>query len=335
MPLFAQTPVVSSMMPAIHKSSRYRFGTTSLITMVVAGVAMVTGIQTQLLPLVLVPVVEEQATAKILEGEEPEHVELEADMAEAAIDVTIAPLDFVFATKPGGVSQVEDMQADVEAEQVILDDLVASVQIGLNIESEQDAELPPTPSEILLNEQVQDQVAHAGEETDGLKLARIEILHPNTGTAVAGWLSAGMVTLEIHTPNGIFLGLTPSNPTGDVFRTLQYKRIGELANDPRSDLRMPPVTGASLPIEIIESRLGLAKGVFEIDQIDLVFTHKAAAKLVKAQDRIQADLSVGTEELPANSVHLALCIQGNDINVDRVTLFDSGILLSEPRECGR
>lgn len=298
---------------------RYRFGTTSAIALVMVAAIVATGLNLHVLEKL-------ETEAEVTEPTvAPSEVDkIDPDTLEMPVQIDDLPLSFEFMTAPG--SSVDEVRRDPEP----LSDLNLPGQ-SMQTEDIQLAEVAPEHGDADYDDEP---VAQTGKELEGLELARLTVVKANEPRVLAGWLRAEMAVLEIYTNRGLFLGVGTPDMDLNGFRALRFTRASDLGEDFRSDLRISPLAPAALPLGVILAQLGETSGIYDIERVELVFTHEAAVRIFQAQAGSLAKLHERGIDAAANELNLEICIENKDVSVDAVRALSDNSLLIAPSRCG-
>lgn len=298
---------------------RYRFGTTSAIALVMVAAVVATGLNLHVLEVLET---EAEVTEPTVAPSESEKIDPET--YELQVQIDDLPLSFEFMTAPG--SSVDK----------VLQDLEPTPEPDLPEQSEQSddiqlAEVAPEHEDMSDDDEP---VAHTGKELEGIELARLTVKQANEPGVLAGWLGAEMAVLEIYTNRGLFLGVGTPDMDMNGFRALRFTRVSDLGEDFRSDLRISSLAPAALPLGVIRAQLGETSGIYEIERVELVFTHEAAVRIIQAQAGSLAKLHERGIDAAANELNLEICIEHKDVSVEAVRALSDNRLLIAPSRCG-
>jgi len=298
---------------------RYRFGTTSVIALVMVAAVVATGLNLRVLEVLET---EAEVTEPTVAPSESEKIDPET--LEMPVQIDDLPLSFEFMTAPG--SSVDQVRQEPEP----LSDLDLPGQ-SEQTEDIQLAEVAPEHGDADYDDEP---VAQIGKELEGLELARLTVMKANEPRVLAGWLRAEMAVLEIYTNRGLFLGVGTPDMDLNGFRALRFTRASDLSEDFRSDLRISSLAPAALPLGVIRAQLGENSGIYEIERVELVFTHEAAVRIFQAQAGSLAKLHERGIDATANELNLVICIESKDVSVEAVRTLSDNRLLIAPSQCG-
>ena len=298
---------------------RYRFGTTSVIALVMVGAIVATGLNTRLSEALETEAVVTEPTVPPSESDK-----IDPETFEMPIQIDDLALSFEFMTAPG--SSVDEVRQDPEP----LPDLDLSER-SEPVEDIQLAEVAPEHGDADYDDEP---VAQTGRELEGLELARLTVMKANEPRVLAGWLRAEMAVLEIYTNRGLFLGVGTPDMDLNGFRALRFTRASDLSEDFRSDLRISSLAPAALPLGVIRAHLGETSGIYEIERVELVFTLEAAVRIFQAQAGSLAKLHERGIDAAANELNLVICIENKDVSVEAVRALSDNRLLFAPSRCG-
>jgi len=303
---------------AVTRRTRYRFGSTSLIALIAAGVLTISG--TQVAPTLVALVNLEQETTPAL-YEDPEKNEAsEEDIALADAPPRSVPLVFRTGktTAPDATQELEASNETVEVSPEL--DQISPVRSTTEDAMANLAEpLDTSPSPDASAEQEDITIVHAGEQVDdGLDLARLTIAGLGNRRSVGMWVDYGIAVLEIRTPKGMFVAIGRGGSTGAGMQNMNFFREADLDVDPRSDLRVPFLGSRVISLDSMASQLGAKYGVYEINAIALVFTDLAAGQIVRAQNQILDDMVSQGTATTAAELHMTFCFKGADLIVQDI-----------------
>lgn len=335
------TPALS--VAALHSSThpRYRFGATSLVTLIaVAALLVVTG--RHILP-----------EAEMVADMTKQEVDAEAEavpVAQAlpdlfAVPEPVATVPIVFHTAPppaaldpgdAQTSEVETANADAPALQDDIADVLAQVlqEDAALIEAVPVEDPVDDPAYIARDgTEVDPEDGYAGDGPEGVDLAGLTVQGLDTPSVVFDWLTNGVAVLELHTPKGIILVTGIGTQQVGSLPDLIFHRISDLEPDPRSDLKVAAFKTGLVSKGLIESQLGMARGIYDIDRIDLTFTHHAVAQILQQQTQFLDSFANGGGKLTPRDIHMTFCFRGRSAQVESIVQSDTQRTLTAPREC--
>jgi hypothetical protein len=298
---------------------RYRFGTTSAIALVMVAAVVATGLNLHVLEVL-------ETEAEVIEPTvaPSESEKIDPETLEMPVQIDDLPLSFEFMTAPG--SSVDQVRQNPEP--------LSGLDLPGQSEQTEDiqlAEVAPGHGDADYDDEP---VAQTGKELEGLELARLTVMKANEPRVLAGWLRAEMAVLEIYTNRGLFVGVGTPDMDLNGFRALRFTRASDLGEDIRSDLRISSLAPAALPLGVIRAQLSETSGIYEIERVELVFTHEAAVRIFQAQAGSLAKLHERGIDAAANELNLVICIENKDVSVEAVRALSDNRLLIAPSRCG-
>jgi hypothetical protein len=326
---------VATLLSSTHP--RYRFGATSLVTLVaVAAVVVATG--RHILP-------EAKMFADMTEQEVGAEADREAEAVAEVLRDPVATVPMVFHTAPppaaldpgaAQTSEVEAPNADAPALQDDIADVLAQVlQEDAALTEAVPVEDPVEVSAYMARDatEVDPEDGYAGDGREGVDLAGLTVQGLDTPSVVFDWLTNGVAVLELHTPKGIILVTGIGTQQVGSLPDLIFHRISDLEPDPRSDLKVAAFKAGLLSKGLIESQLGMARGIYDIDRIDLTFTHHAVAQILQQQTQFLDSSANGGDKLTPRDIHMTFCFKGRSAQVESIIQSDTQRTLTAPREC--
>lgn len=314
------------------RGRRYTFGTASIIVLVIFGGTVLFDLQELVVPEPNKIAAEEvEPSAADITEAEPKNDSTQGAQA----PVAEPPVEFMLAIAPP--PPVSAVAGDAVREDAALTPAVDATAIDSAVATALSSDAPP-PSTVQADavdlSAPEESPVHAGEAQDGVELAGVSLME-TSGTADLGrWLGADMILLEVQTRHGVFLASVPTGAQGDPYNAMQFTRLESLTVDPRSQLRLSGEILRVIPKHILEARLAVAHGVYEIETIKAFLTTQAAAAILEAQEKILTNLEATMPEIVLGHLRLTFCLTDRKMQLARAKTRDGKDIPVEASQCG-